>query len=230
MMVRRLGSLLVVVGLILAAWPALTWAYGFYWQQRLSRSFPEPVFSERVTEEAAPAPGRGVVAVSASLSAPSGPRLRPRIAPPKPTKPPEPLRVVARPGEAFARLRIRRIGLDAMVVEGVDGAALRRGPGHLRDTGLPGESRNCAIAAHRDGWFRRLPELRAGDPVLVERPGALYRYVVQNKRVVTPDRSDLLRRGPKPVLTLITCTGPGYPRSAYRLLVFCRLQGVLHTR
>jgi sortase A len=131
-----------------------------------------------------------------------------------------------RPGEALARLRIGRIGLDAIVVEGVSRVALRQGPGRLPTTGFPGENRNCAIAAHRDGWFRRLPDVRAGDPVWVETPGRRYEYVVEEKRVVTPDRGDLLRRGPNPVLTLITCTGPGYPRSTHRLLVFCRLRTV----
>ena len=111
-----------------------------------------------------------------------------------------------------------------MVIEGVDGVALRRGPGHLPTTGLPGERRNCAIAAHRDGWFQRLPEVRVGDAVHVQTMEGAYEYVVGEKKVVTPDRSDLLNRGRKPYLTLITCTGPGYPRSAYRLLVFCKLR------
>ena len=41
---------------------------------------------------------------------------------------------------------------------------------------LPGESRNCAIAAQRDGWFLRLPEVRAGDPVWVETADSRYEY------------------------------------------------------
>ena len=56
-------------------------------------------------------------------------------------------------------------------------------------------------------------------------PNQTYTYTVWKKRVVDPNRTDLLDQGPSPVLTLITCTGPGYPHSRYRLLVFCRLQG-----
>src|SRR5207248_769881 len=60
------------------------------------------------------------------------------------------------PAPPFARLRIERIGLQVFVVEGIDAAALRRGPGHLPGTVGPGESGNCGIASHRDGWFARL--------------------------------------------------------------------------
>jgi sortase A len=203
---RRLGSLLVAAGLVLMAWPVVTWAYGLYWQEQLARSLPPP---------AADVPG--TAASPSPAVAPAGPKR----APPRQPKPKKPS---LRAGQAVARLRIPRIGLEAIVVEGVDGRALRRGPGHLPGTALPGENRNCAIAAHRDGWFRRLPEVRAGDPIWVETPDSLYKYVVEEKRVVTPDRGDLLKRGEKPHLTLITCTGPGYPRSAYRLLVFCDLR------
>lgn len=126
--------------------------------------------------------------------------------------------------QTFARLRIARIGLDAIVVDDCDAASLRRGPGHLPETSYPGESGNCAIAAHRDAWFCRLPDLRTGDLVRVDTPDCGYEYMVVEKRVVKPSRTDLLAPRRYPALTLITCTGPRTPRSRDRLLVFCRLQ------
>jgi sortase A len=126
-------------------------------------------------------------------------------------------------GEPIARIRIPRIGLDAIVVEGADGDALRRGPGHLPGSAFPGGFGTCAIAAHRDRWFERLSEVQSGDPVVLETPDYRFAYAVSQKRVVTPDRGDLLAPSADPTLTLITCTGAGYPHSLYRLLVFCRL-------
>ncbi len=125
----------------------------------------------------------------------------------------------------FARLAIQPIGLDVMVVDGIDAVSLRRGPGHLPESGRPGESRNCAIAAHRDGWFARLEGVQVGDPVWIETPECGYAYAVDEVQVVTPDRTDLLQTGSYPTLTLITCTGPGYPTSTHRLLVHCGLRG-----
>jgi LPXTG-site transpeptidase (sortase) family protein len=138
----------------------------------------------------------------------------------------QPAAAAAAEPPSFARLWVERIGLDAMVVEGIDAIALRRGPGHLPQTARPGESGNCVIAAHRDGWFRRLEEVQPGDVIGLETPDCGYEYVVDEKKVVDPDRGDLLATSDYPTVTLITCTGPGYPHSAYRLLVFCRLQAV----
>jgi hypothetical protein len=187
MMHRRfLGGLLVTTGLVLMAWPVVTWAYGLYWQERMIRAFPRAV-TDTVTAQTVPAaPHRG-----ASLSSPKSPTPKspkPRKQAKRAARKPLPARIKRSPrtGEAFARLRIERIGLDAIVVEGVTDVALRRGPGHLPRTGLPGERGNCAIAAHRDGWFRRLPEVRAGDPISVETPDGVYRYLVEEKKVVTP--------------------------------------------
>ena len=191
---RHLPTLLIAGGLLLLAWPVVTWGYGRYWQGKLAHAW---------------GPGLGAG------------RPRPPAAS---TRDASAVSVAELP---FARLQIARIGLDVMVVEGVDDVSLRRGPGHLPDTGRPGESRNCAIAGHRDGWFRRLEEVRRGDSVWVDTPLCAYEYRVDEKRVVDPDRSDLLATGEYPTLTLITCTGPGYPRSSQRLLVFCRLETVL---
>jgi sortase A len=191
---RYLETLLFAGGLLLAFWPAITWAYGVYWQDRLAREWSTP--------RASPAA-----------------RHRPAEASRKTARP-------VRGCKTVARLRIARIGLDAIVVDDVDAASLRRGPGHLPETCLPGESGNCAIAAHRDGWFSRLPELRPGDLVRLNTPDCGYQYRVVEKRVVEPRRTDLLAPRGYPTLTLITCTGPRQPRSLYRLLVFCRLQAV----
>jgi len=217
LVVRRLSALLVAVGLVLMGWPVATWAYGVYWQAQLARELALPPATDAsiaVSPSPAPSPRAAKAKIAARAAA-------------KPKPPPAPAPAFSRavPGGAFARLRIDRIDLDAVVVEGDDARSLRRGPGHLPETGRPGEPRNCAIAAHRDGWFSRLHEVRVGDPVLVRtRGGGVFEYEVSERRVVTPDRGDLLDRGPVPDLTLITCTGPGYPRSKYRLLVFCRLR------
>src|SRR5437899_3212739 len=120
---RHLGTLLIAAGLLLVAWPAITWGYGVYWQARLARGWPTAA-SGRPTQH-------GVGAPEDSEGGPSAPVV------------------------PFARLKIERLGLDVMVVEGIDGVSLRRGPGHLPDTCRAGDSGNCVIAAHRDGWFRR---------------------------------------------------------------------------
>lgn len=196
---RHVGTTLLFAGLLLIGWPVMTWGYGQYWQSQLARSWGD--HARGPAAEARPAQGWKAGPVPAAV------------------------RVVS--ATPFARLQIPRIDMDVVVVEGIDEVALRQGPGHLPSTGRPGESGNCAIAGHRDGWFARLDEVQPGDGLSIDTGDCLYEYAVDEKQVVQPDRGDLLRTtGSYPTLTLITCTGPGYPRSSQRLLVFARLQSV----
>lgn len=73
-------------------------------------------------------------------------------------------------GEVLGRIEIPRIGLEEFFVEGVGVADLRQGPGHYRDTPLPGQAGNAAIAGHRTTYgapFHRVDELEIGDEIIV---------------------------------------------------------------
>src|SRR5262245_58233732 len=52
-------------------------------------------------------------------------------------------------GAALGRMRIPSIGLDWIFVEGIGREDLRKGPGRFRETPMPGQLGNSAIAGHR---------------------------------------------------------------------------------
>ena len=52
-------------------------------------------------------------------------------------------------GAAISRLELPTIGVDKIVVRGVDVADLRKGPGHYPATATPGGQGNSGIAGHR---------------------------------------------------------------------------------
>lgn len=108
------------------------------------------------------------------------------------------------PGAPVARLLIPRLGMDDIVVEGVDDDALNAGPGHLPGSVFPGERGNAVISAHRDRHFARLGELRVGDTVVTESATQPRRWVVVSKRVVRANAPALFRT-PSATLTLTTC-------------------------
>lgn len=127
-------------------------------------------------------------------------------------------------GEVFGRIVIDRIGLDTLVVKGVSTADLKRGPGWIDWTSLPGPSGTCGIAGHRTTYlapFRRLEELAPGDTIDLFSPYRRYRYRVKELRVVTPDQTDVVAPGPRPSLTLTACHPPYSAR--YRLAVLADL-------
>jgi len=122
---------------------------------------------------------------------------------------PAPSRAVARAalaeGAPLARLRIPRLGLEAIVAEGVGETVLSRAVGHLPSSARPGEAGNVALAGHRDTFFRPLEGIRSGDLIRLEQPSGAHEYRVEWTSVVAPDEVDVLADAGYPSLTLVTC-------------------------
>ena len=122
-----------------------------------------------------------------------------------------PLGPVVPVGDPVALLTIPSIGLEQVVVEGTASGDLLAGPGHRRDTPLPGQAGTSVVygrATTYGGPFRDLTELQPGDKIGVT--GA------QGRKVYTV--SGVRRSGdplPQPVadgagrLTLVTAEGSG---------------------
>jgi sortase A len=108
------------------------------------------------------------------------------------------------PGSPVARLQIPRLGLDEIVLEGVDGNSLNAGPGHLPGSAFPGEQGNAVISAHRDRHFARLGAIQVGDTIVTESGADEEHWVVISKRVIDADAPALFRSGDA-TLTLTTC-------------------------
>ncbi|MGH9502854.1 MAG: class D sortase [Terriglobales bacterium] len=105
----------------------------------------------------------------------------------------------------LARIEIPRLGLSAMVAEGVTPRVLKLAVGHVPDTALPGQAGNIALAGHRDTFFRRLGDLKTGDVIELTTSGGQYQYVVRFTEIVRPDEIWVLDPSARQTLTLITC-------------------------
>lgn len=73
-------------------------------------------------------------------------------------------------GDAVARIEIPSIGVDKIVVNGVQVTDLRKGPGHYPGTAAAGTAGNTSIAGHRTTYgapFNRIDELEPGDEIHV---------------------------------------------------------------
>jgi sortase A len=108
-------------------------------------------------------------------------------------------------GDPVARLTIPRLDTDLYVVEGDGARQLRRGPGHLRGTAMPGTNGNCIIAGHRDTHFRVLKDIRQGDEIVLRTRDGEYAYRVRKTQVVSPRDVQLLRPTQDAELHLVTC-------------------------
>lgn len=126
------------------------------------------------------------------------------------------------PGEALAFLRIPKIDMDLVVIEGTEIRDLKKGPGHYRDTAYPWQSDGkVAIAGHRTTYgapFWSLDKLRRGDRITLATEFGDFEYQVTRTREVVPTETTILQQTKEPTLVLTTCT----PRfsAARRLIVF----------
>ena len=156
------------------------------------------------------------------------PAAAPKKADPKKADPKKavPRRVAA--GKALAVLDIPKIDLNnKVIVEGVGRDELRKGPGHVPSTVLPGQSGTFGVSGHRTTYgapFYRLNELAKGDTITVVTREAIYTYSVTRTAIVRPTDTQVLDNvigpddKPKATITLTTC----HPRysARQRLIVF----------
>jgi sortase A len=135
--------------------------------------------------------------------------------------------VVPAEGQPLAIIRIPRISIDKIVVQGVSRDDLRKGPGHYPDSPLPGQEGNVAIAGHRTTYgapFGNLDQLENGDRIFVNTRFGEFTYeVFRADLIVQPtDVSVLEVDAARPaILTLTTCN-PKYS-AAQRLVVQAEL-------
>jgi LPXTG-site transpeptidase (sortase) family protein len=139
------------------------------------------------------------------------------------------------------RIIIPAIEVDSRVVElGIifeDGEWQWERPvhavGHLKGTADPGQTGNIVMSGHISSpirgegqVFKRLPEIKVDDVVVLYTPIRAFAYQVVAKKVVLPTELSVLKPTPDETLTLITCV-PDYIYS-HRLIVTAKRIGPIN--
>ena len=127
-------------------------------------------------------------------------------------------------GHAIGRITIDRIGLDIVVVQGTETSSLQKGPGHYKNTPIPGQPGTTAIAGHRTTYlapFRHINDLKVGDEIRVEMPYGAFTYTMTKYEIVDPGDVQILKPVGYPQLVLTACDPPY--SAAHRYAVFAKL-------
>jgi sortase A len=127
-----------------------------------------------------------------------------------------------RPGQGLTRLRIPRIGVDVVVVQGTSPADLEAGAGHYLQTPLPCTTGDVAIAGHRTTYgkpFANINLLTPGDLVTLTTPiGSCVYRVAAAPFVVPADDVAVVDNTPgRATLTLTACHPKG--SATHRIVV-----------
>jgi sortase A len=215
---HRLGTLLLVIGIGVLAWVAtvyfwkdpFTTAYTAYEQRRLASNL-DRQFDAFV-------PARQPVDPESKPTKPSSGPRRDDV-----SRDARRFRLATEEGDAIARLRVPRLGLNLVVIDGTSPGDLRRGPGRHRDTFMPGEGELVYIAGHRTTYGAPLSDidrLRPGDPISVELPYGSVEYRVTSHRIVDDNDLSVLESRGREELVLQAC----HPRffSSQRYLVYAK--------
>jgi sortase A len=114
------------------------------------------------------------------------------------------------PGQSLTRIQIPKLGVNVVVVQGVDNNSLKAGAGHYPETPLPCEVGDVAIAGHRTTYgkpFANVDRLSPGDKIILATPVGSCVYVVAAKPfVVLPNDWQVVADTPGQFeLTLTAC-------------------------
>jgi sortase A len=226
-LVRALGLLMVVSGLGLVAWSVTVWQwqdpftalYTRYQQDRLAGELQERERAFVTTPAPSAAPARPAPRADAPSRAGAAAAARRQVAADA-----RRYRRLLEDGDALGRLRVPRLGLDAVVVDGTASGDLEKGPGRYLDSGMPGEGRLVYIAGHRTTYgapFAAIDELERGDRITLTLPYATFEYAVSRTRIVGADDLSVLRTRGREEIVLQAC----HPRffASERYLAYGRL-------
>jgi sortase A len=210
--VRITGTLLTIGGVLLLVWVVVVWRwqdpftalYTTWKQHQLSSSY------DRRAEAYNPPPvkpGASLATTTAQIRADA-----------------RRYRLESRRGQAIGRIRVPRLGLNMVLVDGTDHDSLKKGPGLDRRTYMPGEGQLVYIAGHRTTYlapFAHIERLEPGDLVTLEVPYGIFTYRVFKHRVVGANDLAVLRSRGREVVELQAC----HPRffASRRYIAYARL-------
>jgi sortase A len=129
------------------------------------------------------------------------------------------------PSGPIALLEIPSIGTHQIVVQGSSPSDLKRGPGHMPGTPLPGEFGNSVILGHNrlyGGPFGDIHSLHEGDTIVAVTGQGRFQYDVQKVVTVAPGDKDVIGPALDSLLTLVTSKSP---TSSDRVAVVAKLHG-----
>jgi LPXTG-site transpeptidase (sortase) family protein len=176
-------------------------------QQRAAQQVLFDDFRRELAEGTAPI-GPNQPQAQSSSSATAG--VVPGQAPAEPEEP-EP-EVLLAPGSPVAYLEIPAIGLRQVVVEGTAGSQLFDGPGHRRDSPLPGQEGTTIIMGRKaafGGPFGEIDQLAAGDQIKAVTGQGEFVYTVIGVREEGDPVPEPAEAGTARML-LVTADGPAF--------------------
>jgi sortase A len=208
--VHLLGTLLVVAGALTLGWALLVWQ----WQDPFTA-----LYTTWKQHQLASQYDKRARSFTTTISGPTVKAERASIA-----REAKLYRMSSKRGQVIGRLRVPRMGINMLLVNGTDHDTLKKGPGRDGRTFMPGENRLVYIAGHRTTYlapFSHIDRLRRGDRVTIEVPYGTFVYAVTRHRIVKSTDLSVLRSPRHELVELQAC----HPRffASHRYIAYAKL-------
>jgi sortase A len=208
--VHLLGTLLAVAGALTLGWALLVWQ----WQDPFTALYTTWKQHQLATQY-----DKRARSFTTTISGPTVKAERASIA-----REAKLYRISSKRGQVIGRLRVPRMGINMLLVNGTDHDTLKKGPGRDGRTFMPGENRLVYIAGHRTTYlapFSHIDRLRRGDRVTIEVPYGTFVYAVTRHRIVKSTDLSVLRSPRHELVELQAC----HPRffASHRYIAYAKL-------
>jgi sortase A len=208
--VHLLGTLLVVADALTLGWALLVWQ----WQDPFTA-----LYTTWKQHQLASQYDKRARSFTTTISGPTVKAERASIA-----REAKLYRMSSKRGQVIGRLRVPRMGINMLLVNGTDHDTLKKGPGRDGRTFMPGENRLVYIAGHRTTYlapFSHIDRLRRGDRVTIEVPYGTFVYAVTRHRIVKSTDLSVLRSPRHELVELQAC----HPRffASHRYIAYAKL-------
>jgi sortase A len=208
--VHLLGTLLAVAGALTLGWALLVWQ----WQDPFTA-----LYTTWKQHQLASQYDKRARSFTTTISGPTVKAERASIA-----REAKLYRMSSKRGQVIGRLRVPRMGINMLLVNGTDHDTLKKGPGRDGRTFMPGENRLVYIAGHRTTYlapFSHIDRLRRGDRVTIEVPYGTFVYAVTRHRIVKSTDLSVLRSPRHELVELQAC----HPRffASHRYIAYAKL-------
>jgi sortase A len=195
---RWLGTTMIVGGALVLVWVVVVWQWqdpftALYtmWQQRELRA--EYAHKVALYHPPKPPPKKKRNLAAYELSIANAARR---------------YRASLHEGDPIGRIKVPRLGLNMIFVNGTDEGSLEKGPGRDLQSYLPGEGKLIYIAGHRTTYlapFSAIDTMRPGDSITLELPYGVFSYRVTGHVIVPANDLAVLRSHGHEVLALQAC-------------------------
>ncbi len=110
-------------------------------------------------------------------------------------------------GEVWARIKIPKLGVNAIIYHGDSMELLKTGTGHYVASYFPGEGGTVLISAHNtSNHFGKIPSLVAGDNIIIEADYGTYTYeVIDGKVMKASELENINIQSKQEELVIYTC-------------------------